>query len=59
MLIIYVIEVIVNTFRQNIRQVKQIKNSHSSFKNKVKHQDLEVNILDFLLELNYSFFYKF
>lgn len=56
---VHIIEGVVNIFWCNIRQAKQIENSPSSFKEEVKCQDQEINILDLLLELSYPSINKF
>lgn len=58
-LIIHIIEVSIKTFQYNIRQTKQIEDNLSSFKRKIRHQSLEVNILDLLLERNYLLINRF
>ncbi len=49
----HIVEVAVNTPRQNIREARQIEDSPSIFENKVGYQSLEVNISDSPLELCY------
>ena len=49
----HIVEVVVNTPRQNARQVIQIEDSPSSSEDKAGRQGLEVNTSDLSLELSY------
>lgn len=55
----YIIEIVINTPWQNVRQARQIRDSLSISEDKVEHQSLEVNISDLLLELSYLSIDKF
>lgn len=59
MSIIYIMEAVVNTSQQNIRQAKQIEDSLSSSKNKVRYQNPKVNTSNLPLELSYPFIDEF
>lgn len=56
--IIYIIKII-NIFKANIRQARQIENSRSSSENKVKFKNLENIISSLLMELSHFSIHKF
>lgn len=56
--IVYIIETI-NTSKRNVRQAQQIEDSLSSFKDKVRYQDLKGILSNLSVKLNYSSINKF
>lgn len=59
MLIVHIIKEIVNTLWRNAKQVRKIENSLSSFENKVRRQNLKINLSNLPLELSYHSIKKF
>lgn len=56
--IVYITETI-NTSKRNVRQAQQIEDSLSSFKDKVRYQDLKDIISNLSVKLSYSSINKF